>query len=84
MLLVARGAMLVPRPRTQGAPIVTTTGATEDPASGRRGVACDADLKAQAALLAGPPSKRPGGSAIFRQTLLGSIAGEVHRGSPGG
>jgi cytochrome c2 len=27
--------MLVLRPRTQGAPVVTTTGATEDPASGR-------------------------------------------------
>jgi hypothetical protein len=35
MLLVAGGAMLVPRPRTQGAPVVTATGATEDPASGR-------------------------------------------------
>ena len=30
-----RGAMVVPRPRTQGAPVVTTTGVTEDPASGR-------------------------------------------------
>src|SRR4249919_1814313 len=27
--------MVVPRPRTQGAPVVTTTGATEDPAAGR-------------------------------------------------
>ena len=30
-----QGAMVVPRPRTQGVPVVTTTGATEDPVSGR-------------------------------------------------
>src|SRR5262245_45798791 len=30
-----RGAMLVPRPRTQGAPLASPKGATEDPVSGR-------------------------------------------------
>src|SRR4029453_10988871 len=30
-----RVAMLVPRPRTQGAPVIAITGATEDPDSGR-------------------------------------------------
>ncbi len=29
-----RGAMLVPRPRTQGVPVIPITGATEDPVSG--------------------------------------------------
>src|SRR5262245_1209151 len=38
-----RGAMLVPRPRTQGAPIVVTTGATEDPVSGRAAWPGDSD-----------------------------------------
>src|SRR4029453_15083368 len=42
--------MLVPRPRTQGAPIVVTTGATEDPVSGRAARPGDSAMSRQTLL----------------------------------
>ena len=51
--------MVVPRARTQGAPVVTATGATEDPVSGRAARPSDSDHVSP-----GPPGYRDGAKRL--------------------